>query len=96
MIKLTCVLVLFSAINTVTAQQPILKIAGKDSASVKLKSYKVEVKVVGNTAITTMEMIFCNSGDRVLEGELTFPMPDGVSISRYAIDIKGKMREAVP
>ncbi len=78
------------------AQQPVLKIAGKDSVRVQLKNYTVNVKVVGNTAVTTMEMQFCNTAPRVLEGELTFPMPDGVSISRYAIDINGKMREAVP
>jgi hypothetical protein len=78
------------------AQQPQLKVAGSDSASVVLSKMKVEVKVIGNYSITTMEMTFCNNTSRVLEGELTFPMPDGVSISRYAIDINGKMREAVP
>lgn len=78
------------------AQQPNLKVAGKDSASVLLTKLKTEVKVIGNYAVTTMEMEFCNNTDRVLEGELIFPMPDGVSISRYAIDINGKMREAVP
>jgi tetratricopeptide (TPR) repeat protein len=86
----------FFFLQSAKAQQPILKVAGNDSASVFLKSYTVEVKVVGSTAITTMEMQFCNTVARALEGELTFPMPDGVSISRYAIDINGKMREAVP
>lgn len=78
------------------AQQPVLKVAGNDSAMVRLENYKVEVKVTGTIAITTMEMRFCNRANRVLEGELTFPMPEGVSISRYALDINGKMREAVP
>jgi tetratricopeptide (TPR) repeat protein len=78
------------------AQQPILKLKGGDSASVLLTHLKTEVKVIGNYAVTTMEMVFCNSTDRVLEGELIFPMPDGVTISRYAIDINGRMREAVP
>jgi Vault protein inter-alpha-trypsin domain/Uncharacterized protein conserved in bacteria (DUF2135) len=80
----------------VLAQQPVLKVAGNDSAMVRLESFKVEVKVTGTIAITTMEMRFCNKANRVLEGELTFPMPEGVSISRYALDINGKMREAVP
>jgi len=78
------------------AQQPVLKLKGGDSASVLLTHLKTEVKVIGNYAVTTMEMKFCNSTNRVLEGELIFPMPDGVTISRYAIDINGKMREAVP
>ncbi len=78
------------------AQQPVLKVAGNDSAMVRLESFKVAVKVTGTIAITTMEMRFCNKANRVLEGELTFPMPEDVSISRYALDINGKMREAVP
>ena len=81
---------------TMLAQQPNLKVAGKDSANVWLTKLKTEVKVIGNYAVTTMEMEFCNTTNRVLEGELTFPMPDGVSISRYGIDINGKIREAVP
>ena len=80
----------------VYAQQPVLKVLGKDSAGVKLTKLKTGVKVIGNYAVTTMEMVFCNSTQYVLEGELIFPMPDGVSVSRYAIDINGKMREAVP
>jgi tetratricopeptide (TPR) repeat protein len=78
------------------AQQPVLKVPGSDSASVQLRTLHITTAVTGNIATTTMEMEFCNSGSRVLEGELTFPMPDGVSISRYALDINGVLREAVP
>ncbi|WP_431243195.1 VIT domain-containing protein [Flavobacterium sp. P21] len=31
-----------------------------------------------------------------MEAELIFPLPENVSVSRYAIDINGKLREAVP
>jgi hypothetical protein len=41
-------------------------------------------------------MTFYNSTSQVLEGTLTFPLKDGVNVSRYALDINGKMREAVP
>jgi len=78
------------------AQQPILKIDPKDSANVSLTKLRTEVKVIGNYAVTIMEMEFCNTAPRVLEGELIFPMPEGVTVSRYALDINGKMREAVP
>jgi hypothetical protein len=89
-------LLFFSTAVPVFAQQPLLKVAGADSAMVSLSQFKTTVKVAGNVAITTMEMQFCNRANRVLEGELTFPMPEGVSISRYALDINGAMREAVP
>ena len=57
---------------------------------------KVNVKVIGNIAYTTTEMHFFNTSSRDMEAELLFPLPEGVSVSRYAIDINGKMREAVP
>ena len=93
--KLLLPAMLFLCLN-LNAQQPILKIGSKDSLYVSLTKLKTEVKVIGNYAITTMEMEFCNRAPRVLEGELVFPMPEGVSVSRYAIDINDKMRDAVP
>lgn len=81
-------------------QTPQLKVLGTtDPASLKavsLKSMHIEVQVYGNIATTVMTMSFVNTSSRILEGELTFPMPEGVSISGYALDINGKMREAVP
>jgi hypothetical protein len=41
-------------------------------------------------------MVFKNRTNRILEGTLTFPLPDGRSATHYALDINGKMREAVP
>lgn len=80
------------------AQKPSIKILGegKNEGGVKLNSLHIEVQVAGNIATTVMTMSFLNTTSKVLEGELTFPMPDGVSISRYALDINGEMREAVP
>ncbi|MBS7252488.1 VIT domain-containing protein [Flavobacterium branchiicola] len=78
------------------AQSPKLNVKGKDSALVRLNQLKVSVKIVGNIAYTTTEMHFFNGTNRQMEAELLFPLPEGVSVSRYAIDINGKMREAVP
>lgn len=80
----------------VQAQSPQLNVKGKDSSLVRLSQLKVSVKVVGNIAYTTSEMHFFNGTNRQMEAELMFPLPEGVSVSRYAIDINGKMREAVP
>ncbi|QNN41740.1 VIT domain-containing protein [Pedobacter roseus] len=82
------------------AQMPVLKVQQAETAeqkdAVKLKKLNIDVQITGNIATTVMTMTFHNSSNRILEGELTFPMPEGVSISRYALDINGKMREAVP
>lgn len=80
----------------VQAQSPKLNVKGKDSSLVRMNRLKVTVKVVGNIAYTTSEMHFFNGTNRQMEAELLFPLPEGVSVSRYAIDINGKMREAVP
>jgi Vault protein inter-alpha-trypsin domain len=78
------------------AQSPLLTIKDKDSVLVKMSEMLVNVKIVGNIAYTTAEMHFTNKSNRQMEAELLFPLPEGVSVSRYAIDINGKMREAVP
>lgn len=80
------------------AQLPTLKVLNKDAAGnpVHMEALKVDVRVNGSIATTAMTMTFKNTGSRELEGELTFPMPEGVTVSRYALDINGKMREAVP
>lgn len=78
------------------AQSPELTVKGEEAEKVRMNKLFVNVKVVGNIAYTTAEMHFFNSGTRQMEAELIFPLPENVSVSRYAIDINGKLREAVP
>jgi len=74
---------------------PVMNI--KDSNSeVYLQSLDIQVEVTGNIATTRCVMVFKNRTKKILEGELLFPLPDGVTVSHYALDINGKMREAVP
>jgi Ca-activated chloride channel homolog len=79
-----------------TAQMPSMKSNGKEDGSVYLQKLAVNVKIAGTLATTTWTMTFRNKTQRVLEGELNFPLPAGISVSRYALDIGGRMREAVP
>src|SRR3954467_15808510 len=78
------------------AQMPELTVDGKTNNGVRLQALKIEVKVCGTVARTTWQMTFKNTTSRILEGSLNFPLKDGMSVSRYALDINGKMREAVP
>lgn len=82
--------------SLVYAQLPQLKINDKEDPNVYLSKLSIDVKVIGTIATTTMEMTFSNKNNRLLEGELIFPLPAGVSVSRYALDLNGRMREAVP
>lgn len=78
------------------AQSPQFTVSGADSVKVRMSQLLVNVRIVGNIAYTTAEMHFTNKTARPMEAELLFPLPEGVTVSRYAIDINGNMREAVP
>lgn len=89
-------LLLIISSTTAKAQSPQLTVDGQTNTGVKLQQLKIDVAVYGNISRTTWQMTFYNSTSRILEGTLTFPLKDGVNVSRYALDINGKMREAVP
>lgn len=78
------------------AQSPQVTVTGADSSLVRMNKLLINVKIIGNLAYTTAEMHFINKSSRQREAELLFPLPEGVSVSRYAIDISGRMRDAVP
>src|ERR1700744_4414320 len=78
------------------AQSPVLTVDGKPNNGVQLQQLKIDVAVYGNISRTTWQMTFYNSTSRILEGNLTFPLKDGISVSRYALDMNGHMRDAVP
>lgn len=94
-------LILFFFSFLMSAQLPTLEISdskgkfNKDS-KVYLDNLNIDVKISGNISTTTMTMIFKNDYNRILEGNLTFPLPEGVTVSNYALDINGKLRNAVP
>ncbi|WP_291960722.1 VIT and vWA domain-containing protein [Maribacter sp.] len=75
--------------------QESLEIVLKDSSRLKLASLKIDVTIIGNFATTTYDMKFYNELDRTLEGELVFPLGEGQSVSKFAMDVNDKLREAV-
>ena len=95
---LSFIALLFS-ISSATAQKIILpqvKVSQEDNAKpMQLQDLSVDILVVGQTAVTTMEMTFYNPNSRVMEGEFEFPLSDGQQVSRFALDIDGKLREGV-
>lgn len=77
-------------------EEPTPKGKYKASKNVSVQEMDTKVKVVGNIATTTTTIVLKNHSSRLLEGRLTFPLPEGVSVSGYALDINGKLRNAVP
>lgn len=61
----------------------------------RVKEVSVDVNIIVNIAVTTMEITFQNDLSRILEGELTFPLGAGQFVTRFAMDVNGKLREGV-
>lgn len=78
------------------AQIPTLEVENQKKHPIILQEAKIDTKILGNLATTTATYTFYNPRNRILEGKLTFPLPEGVSVSGYALDINGKLRNAVP
>ncbi|MEM6271795.1 MAG: VIT domain-containing protein [Bacteroidota bacterium] len=73
-----------------------LLIQGNDrSTPLRISDLRVNVKVVGNIAVTTLDLHFQNDLDRVLEGKFVFPLNEGQTVSRFAMEVDGKLREGV-
>ncbi|WP_024772800.1 VIT and vWA domain-containing protein [Aquimarina macrocephali] len=72
---------------------PAIKL--KDSSQLRLSSLIINTEIVDNFAITTYDMKFYNELNRTLEGELVFPLGDGQSVSGFAMEVNGRLREAV-
>ncbi len=91
--KIASLLFLFAIVQVFS--QESLKVKLKDSSQLKLSSLKISVNVVGNFARTTYDMKFYNELDSTLEGELVFPLAEGQAVSQFAMDVNGKLRDAV-
>ncbi len=96
-IKAVLTIVSVFVIAHLPAQMPLLRSGGnQNTQDVFLESLDVKVDITGTIATTRFTMTFKNRTGKILEGELLFPMPAGVTVSHYVLDINGKMREAVP
>ncbi|MBL9104250.1 MAG: DUF2135 domain-containing protein [Myxococcales bacterium] len=63
---------------------------------VELVAVAVRAEVSGALVVTTWELTFKNPNARVLEGQLEFPLLAGQTVIRFAMDLEGSLREAVP
>lgn len=61
----------------------------------RLEQAKVSVQLAGDVAETVLDLEFRNDGERAVEGEFALALPEGATISGYALDVNGKMREGV-
>ena len=97
--SLITLIALLASVGGAMAQKtifPEVKVRGQHNANpMQLQELSMDILVMGQTAVTTMEMTFYNPNDRVMEGEFEFPLSNGQEVSRFALDIDGKLREGV-
>ena len=68
---------------------------GEKYEEMVLTKLDVDVRIHGFLAETTSTMTFHNPHDRVLEGDIYFPLPEGSTVNGYALDIEGRMVDGV-
>jgi len=77
---------------------PFMKVSNlnKDKENpMRLDVLNIDIKIIGQIAVTTLDMTFYNDNMRVMEGEFNFPLGEGQTVSRFALDINGVLREGV-
>ncbi|MGC4044457.1 MAG: VIT domain-containing protein [Armatimonas sp.] len=75
---------------------PRIRIQAKIEQPVSLQKVEIGLNLTGPLASATETLTFFNPNNRVLEGELLMPLPEGATLSGYAIDVKGELVDAVP
>ena len=74
--------------------RPVLHVADA-TQPVELASVDVGVSTLGREAWLRYDLVFRNQNQRVLEGNLDFPLADGQQVVGFALDVNGELRDAV-
>lgn len=63
-------------------------------APLEVEYHRVEVKITGQAATTTVDQSFFNPNPQRLEGTYIFPIPKGAAIDSFEMDVNGTMTGA--
>ncbi len=91
-IAITPVAVIDSSKSLTAAEVPI-RLTSSDGTGLKLVSLKAEAAIEDPLALTEMHLEFENPEDRVLEGTFRITLPQGASLSRFAMKVNGAWQE---
>ncbi len=69
---------------------------GKTETPLSITKADLRIVIDGYLAETTTTLTFSNPNDRVLEGELRFPLPEGATVSGFGLDVNGQLVDGVP
>lgn len=89
------VLTVLCLVTCAHAQGPRMTIRGTDTIlAIHTASITIHTSTSG-IAETEMLLTFRNDTDLAVEAEFTLPLPPGATISNYALEVNGSLREAV-
>jgi hypothetical protein len=91
-------LILFLSIQSPSqARVPRMTVRAPDGAVklLQLEQADVSVRLLGDLAETVLDLRFRNDGERAVEGEFVLPLPAGATVSGYALEVNGKLRDGV-
>ncbi len=64
--------------------------AGESIPPLTVKSHRVTVEITDQVARTSVDQVFVNNFDRDIEGTYIFPVPEGASVSDFALFVGGQ------
>lgn len=95
-IKHLATLIALISLSLITRAQISIKSTSDQKNPIRIADLTIKVNVIGNIATTNFDLTVANSSDKTLQGELTLPLNGDQEVYRYALDVKGKLREGVP
>lgn len=78
-----------------SANETLPYIVGPEDSPIELRGLEIRVVVAGLFAETTQILTLFNPGQRPLEGNLCFPLPDRAVVCGYGLDVDGVLVDGV-
>src|SRR5688500_8502611 len=68
---------------------------GQQRRNLPIADLRVDVRIFGTIARTTVEARFANPVGEVLEGQLSLALPEAAALTAYALDVEGRFIDGV-
>lgn len=94
---IACLLAVLALAELVAAAGPqlLVRTGRGQGAPLNVAEVSIGVTLTGDVAETTILVGFQNDTSRNLEGDFVMPLPPGATVSSYALEVNGAMREGV-
>ncbi len=79
--------------NTVASAEVPVRLTASDGTGLRLVALRAEAAVEDPLALTELHLTFENPEDRILEGTFRITLPQGASLSRFAMKVGNRWQE---